>query len=129
MATALSALANASAVLQVPSSGTVTDPNTGNVSAAAASVTVSLFLKAESIETRQFPGVDSVEILYNGYALEALDSRVVVGTQGTLTFAGETTMDCEVTGVRLPFGKTGLLGATLNAALGEKIQLVSRSQG
>jgi hypothetical protein len=30
--------------------------------------------------------------------------------------------------VRLPYGKTGLLGGVLNDVLGERIELVARSQ-
>lgn len=128
MASALSALANATAVFHVAGTGVVTDPETGNVSPAGATVTASLFLKAERVEVLRYPGVDTAETLYEGYAIDALDSRIVVGTTGTLTFAGEEAVDCEVKAVRLPYGNTGLLGSTLNSVLGEKLQLVSRGQ-
>lgn len=128
MASALSALSNASATFTVAGAGVVTDPETGNVSPANAAVTVALYLKAERQELVRYPGVDTAETLYDGYALAPLDSRVQIGTTGTLTFAGETPVTCEVKGVRLPYGKTGLLGTTLSAALGERIQLVSRGQ-
>lgn len=128
MTSALSALSNASVTFLVPAAGVVTDPDTGNISPANASVTVALFLRADRVEVLRYPGVDTSEVLYEGYAIEALDSRVTVGTTGTLTFAGETTVPCEVKAVRLPYGKTGTLGAALNAALGERVQLVSRGQ-
>lgn len=128
MTSALSALANATATFQVAGVGVVTDPTTGNVTPATESVTVSLFLKSDKISGSAFPGVEVLETVFDGYCLAALDSRVGVGTEGTVTFAGEGTMACEVTGVRLPYGKTGLLGQTLNAALGERIQLTSREQ-
>lgn len=128
MASALAALANATAVFTVAGTGVVTDPDTGNVSPAQASVTASLFLKAERVEVLRYPGVDTAETLFEGYAVAPLDSRIQVGTVGTLTFAGEPAVDCEVKAVRLPYGKTGLLGATLNSALGERVQLVSRGQ-
>ena len=128
MASALSALANATATFQVAATGVVTDAATGNVLPATESVTVSLFLKSDKISGTSFPGVEIQETVFDGYAMVALDQRIVVGTTGTVNFAGEGAMNCEVTGVRLPYGKTGLLGTTLNAALGERIQLASREQ-
>lgn len=130
MASALSALANATATFVVPTTGVMTDPDTGNVRAATASITVSLFLKAEKISSTPLPGVDVVDTLYEGYAVDpvAFDSRIVVGTEGTIAFAGDTAEECEVMGLRLPYGKTGLLGQTLGAVMGERIQLLARGQ-
>lgn len=130
MASALSALANASATFTVPATGIVTDPETGNVTAATNTVTVSLFLKAEKVSTTALPGVDVVDTLYEGYAVDpvAIDNGVVVGTEGVLTFGTAEPVECEVTALRLPYGDTGLLGATLNAALGERVQLLARGQ-
>lgn len=128
MASALSALANATATFEVAATGVVTDAATGNVLPATETVTVSLFLKSDKISGTSFPGVEIQETVFDGYALSALDERIVVGTTGTVNFAGEGVLTCEVTGVRLPYGKTGLIGATLNASLGERIQLASREQ-
>jgi hypothetical protein len=130
MASALSALANASATFTVPATGVVTDPETGNVTAATNTVTVSLFLKAEKISTTALPGIDVVDTLYEGYAVDpvAFDNGVVVGTEGVLTFGTADPIECEVTALRLPYGDTGLLGVTLNAALGERVQLLARGQ-
>ena len=128
MASALSALANATVTFQVASPGVYTDPATGNVLPATQDVTVSLFLKAESSGTRVFPGVDVLDTIYEGYAVNptAFNSGVVVGTTGTLQFAGEGAVPCEVLELRFNYGKTGLLGEILNTTLGEKIRLVSR---
>lgn len=128
MTSALSALANATATFDVVRAGVTTDVATGNVVPNTEQVVVSLFLKSDRVRGTAFPGIEVQEIVYDGYAIEALDSRIMVGTTGTINFAGEGTVGCEVTGVRIPFGKTGLLGATINAALGERIQLVSREQ-
>lgn len=128
MASALSALANATATFEVAATGVVTDAATGNVLPATETVTVSLFLKSDKISGTSFPGVEIQETVFDGYALSALDERIVVGTTGTVNFADEGVVTCEVTGVRLPYGKTGLIGATLNASLGERIQLASREQ-
>ena len=128
MASALTALSNATATFTVAAAGVVTDATTGNVTPATTSVTVALFLKADQVRGTTFPGVEVSEKVFDGYALTALDSRIQVGTSGTITFAGEAPLPCEVTGVRLPYGKTGLLGSTLNAALGERIQLAAREQ-
>ena len=126
--TALSALANATATFSVAAAGVTTDATTGNVVPAAESVTVQLFLKSDRVRGSAFPGVEIAETVFDGYALAELDDRIVIGTEGTISFAGEGVWDCEVTGVRLPYGKTGLLGATLKTALGERIQLVAREQ-
>lgn len=128
MASALSALSNATATFQVAGAGVVTDPETGNVAPAGATVTVAFFLSAAQTRVLRYPGVDTTETIYEGYAVDALDPRIEVGVTGTLTFAGEQTLDCEVRSLRLPYGKTGLLGSTLNSVLGEKVQLVCRGQ-
>jgi len=128
MASALSALANATATFTVAGTGVVTDPTTGNVTPATETVSVSLFLKADRVRGAGFPGVEIIETVFEGYALDALDPRITLGTEGGVEFAGEGTIPCEVVGLRLPYGATGLLGETLNAALGERIQLVSREQ-
>jgi hypothetical protein len=138
MASALSALANATATFSVAGVGVVTDPETGNVNAAAASVTASFFLRVARVEgvisrlrgTDQFryPGIDTTGLVYEGYAVDALDPRIVVGTTGTLTFAGESPIECEVTELRQPYGNSGLLGEVLTSALGERIQLLAVGQ-
>jgi hypothetical protein len=128
MASALAALSNASATFTVAGAGVVTDASTGNVTPAAASITVALFLKADRVRGVSFPGVDIQEVVYDGYCLAALDSRIVPGVRGVLSFAGEAAVECEVMSVRLPYGKTGLLGGVLNDVLGERIELVARSQ-
>jgi len=128
MATALSALSNATATFKVAATGVVTDPVTGNVKPAEASVQVELFLKANRQSGVAFPGVEVAETLFEGYALDALDVRIAEGTGGTLTFAGEAALSVEVVSLRLPYGKTGLLGTTLNTALGERIILKTQEQ-
>lgn len=128
MATALSALANASATFQVAGQGVVTDVETGNVVAAVETVTVTLFLKGDRVQATPLPGVDVVDAVYEGYATEALDARILVGTKGTLTFGTEEAVDCEITALRLPYGDTGLIGPVLNSSLGERIVLVARGQ-
>ena len=128
MTSALSALASATATFDVVRAGVTTDVATGNVVPNTEQVVVSLFLKSDRVRGTAFPGIEVQEIVYDGYAIEALDSRIMVGTTGTINFAGEGTVGCEVTGVRLPYGKAGLIGATLNASLGERIQLASREQ-
>ena len=128
MATALSALSNAQATFNVAATGVVTDPVTGNVLPAEETVQVQLFLKANKQAGVGFPGVEIVETMFEGYALSVLDARITEGTSGTLTFAGEDALEVEVVSLRLPYGKTGLLGATLNAALGEAVVLRTREQ-
>lgn len=128
MASALNALSNAQATFNVAATGVVTDPLTGNVTPAVEAVQVALFLKGGRQAGVGLPGVEIVETLFEGYALAALDARITEGTTGTLTFAGEGALSVEVVSLRLPYGKTGLLGATLNAALGEAVVLRTREQ-
>lgn len=131
MTSALSALANASATFTVPaldSADNLVDPATGNVYAATVSVTHSLYLKAETIETRRLPGIDLIETIYEGYSISDLDDRIIVGTEGTIAFGGADAVDCKVTALALPYGKTGLLGSVLGAVLGVKIQLIANGQ-
>jgi len=53
---------------------------------------------------------------------------VVIGTAGVLTFAGEGAVDCEVLELWMAYGSTGIIGATLQTALGDRIRLVARGQ-
>lgn len=129
MASALTALANATITLAVPGTGVVTDPDTGNVRVLEDSVTFSCYLKADRMRGFEFPGVEVLQTTFDGYALDAVDSRVKVGTEGTILFGNDEVMKCEVTGLRMPFGETGLLGSTLTSALGTRIQLIARDSG
>lgn len=130
MASALSALANATATFTVPATGVYTDPATGNVLPATSTSTVSLFLKATTVNEVIYPGVDQITTIYEGYAVNptALPAGVTMQSTGTLTFAGEAPVPCEVLALRTPYGKTGLLGDVLNSTLGETIKLVARKQ-
>lgn len=131
MASALAALKNATVTFFVATSGVVTDPDTGNVSAAVTSVSVDCYLKAQTVDYTPFPGVDTTEVVYEGYAVspQSLPPEVLVGTRGSLVFGQEAAVDCEVLELRLPYGTTGLLGETLSKALGERLRLVARGQG
>lgn len=128
MTSALAALANATATFQVATEFLVTDPDTGNVYPRTESVEARLFLKASPVKTMGFPGMEVAQVVYDGYAVDPLDERIVQGTRGILYFAGTENVDFEVTGLRMPYGKTGLLGATLAASLGERIELTAYNQ-
>lgn len=130
MASALSAVANATAVFTVASVGVYTDPATGNVLPAEKQVEVSLFLKATTVNEVVYPGVNQTTTIYEGYAVSptAFDPAIGVLSTGTLTFAGETPVPFEVLSLRTPYGKTGLIGSILNSTLGESIKLVARGQ-
>lgn len=126
---ALQALENAVLTFVVPAAGTTVDPETGNVVANTATIECAAFLKAESVAEATYPGVSVVSTLYEGYITSgALDSRVGVGTEGEVEFAGAAAVECEVLEARLPYGTTGLLGEVLTGALGSKVRLVSRNQ-
>lgn len=130
MASALAALANATATFQVAGTGVMTDPETGNVVPVPSSVAVSLFLKADPREARQFPGVNVIETVYSGYAVNPanLDAKIRTGTQGTVTFSNGDAVDCEVVSVRAPYGNQGIIGEVLCSALGDSIVLRSADQ-
>lgn len=130
MASALSALANATATLTLPTTGTVTDPVTGNIRAATETVTISLYLRQGAMSPTDLPGINIEGEAFDGYAINpsALDARVQTGTTGTLAFAGQAAMACEVVECRTPFGSSGLIGSNLQAVLGDHIRLIRYRQ-
>lgn len=130
MASAFQALQNATATFVVAGQGVVTDPATGNVKPVEMEIAVDLWLKANRVTMAGYPGVEIVDTIYDGYAVDPaeLDQRVGVGTKGVLEFGGEDGVECEVTAVRVPYGKTGVLGEVLEAALGTPVQLIARGQ-
>lgn len=125
MTSALATLANATAVFTLPTVGTFTDPTTGNVVPASETVTVSLYLRQGTTNGAGFPGVDTEVETFDGYAVspQALDARIKPGIRGTLNFAGQGSIDCEVINSRFPYGSTGTIGSTLQQVLGDKIRL------
>jgi hypothetical protein len=131
MTSALAALANATATFTVPTVGTMTDPVTGNIAPATEAVTVSLYLRQAGTNSSGFPGVDTEVETYEGYAVspQALDARIKAGITGTLNFAGQGAIECEVINGRFPYGSTGLIGSTLQQVLGDKIRLARYVQG
>ena len=131
MASALQALANAVATFSLATVGTITDETTGNVLPLTEEVTVSLYLRQGSRNGSGFPGVDTDSITFEGYAVspQALDARIRPGVTGTLAFAGQAAIRCEVLQERFPYGSTGLIGGTLQTVLGDRIRLASYSDG
>ena len=130
MTSALSALANATAVFTLPTVGVTTDPDTGNVLPAEETATVTLYLRQGSPQSAGLEGVDAETIVMEGYAVEpqALDARIRPGTRGTVTMSGRE-MVCEVLQERFPYGSTGLLGSTLQTILGDRIRLAAYLYG
>jgi hypothetical protein len=130
MTSALSALANATAVFTLPTVGVITDPDTGNVLPAEETTTVTLYLRQGSPQAANLQGVDADTITMEGYAVEpqALDVRIRPGTRGTVTM-GDREMSCEVLQERFPYGNTGLLGTTLQTILGDRIRLAAYLYG
>jgi hypothetical protein len=125
MTSALTALANANASFEVATPHVVTDPDTANVTPLYEVVSTQLFVKASPIKTMGYPGLEVAQIVFDGYALDPLDPRVVVGTRGTLVFGDMPPCQVEVTGLRTPYGSTGLLGSTLASVLGDRIELTA----
>ena len=115
---------------EVPAAGTVVEPDTGNVVANTETNQVGAYLKGENVAEATYPGVNVISTLYEGYVTSGtLHAGVRVGSTGTLVFAGQAPVECEVLEVRLPYGESGLLGTVLTKAIGTKIKLVSRSTG
>lgn len=131
MTTALAALANATATFQLPTVGTTTDPDTGNILPAMEDVTVTLYLRQGGRSPANFPGVDTDSITFEGYAIspQALDARIRPGVTGTLAFAGQAAVRCQVLQERYPFGSSGLLGRTLQSIVGDRIRLATYVDG
>ena len=131
MTSALSALANATAILNLPTIGTMTDPTTGNVVPATESVTVALYLRQGSTNGSNLPGVDADVEVFEGYAVspQALDARIKPGITGTINFASQGSVPCEVINTRFPYGSTGLVGSTIQQVLGDRIRLARYVQG
>jgi hypothetical protein len=125
MTSALAGLANATATFNVATVGTTTDPDTGNVLPNTEAVTVSLYLRQGGVSTTDLPGVDADTQVFDGYAVspQALDARIKPGTVGTLNFAGQGAMPCEVLQARFPYGSTGTIGSTLQQVLGDKLRI------
>ena len=126
MPSALAILENASAVFTVPTAGVVTDPATGNVSPATTTITVGLYLRQGGITEADLQGVQVDAESFEGYAIDpqVLDARITAGTQGILTFSSDAPASCSVLQARYPYGTTGILGATLQDALGDRIRIV-----
>lgn len=125
MASALTSLANASAVFTVPTVGTTTDATTGNVVPNTETITVSLYLRQSTTNASNLPGVDTDVEVFEGYAIspQALDARIKVGISGTLNFASQGALPCEILNARFPYGTTGTIGSTLQSVLGDKIRI------
>lgn len=127
MASALTALKNATVVFTVADAGTTVDPDTGNVTANTTTISYELFLrKSGGNSERNQPGVDVINTAYEGYCIspQALDPRIRQGTAAKLTFSADSEEDCTVDDLRFNYGTTGLLGSTLQQVLGDKIRLV-----
>lgn len=126
MASALAALANASVSLTVPTSGTTTDADTGNIVPVTETLTYSVFLRSAAPAVDELPGINAETTVYEGYCVspQVLNSRVVVGTTGTLNFSGQGSWVCQVLRARHEYGTTGVIGETLQGALGDRIRLV-----
>lgn len=131
MTSALAALANATATFTLATVGTTIDPDTGNVLPQTEAVTVSLYLRQGSRNGAGFPGVDTDTVTFEGYAIspQALDARIRPGVVGTLAFAGQPAIRCEVLQERYPYGSTGLLGSTLQTIIGDRIRLATYVEG
>lgn len=128
VASALKALENATITFTVPAAGVTTDAATGNVQANTTTNQVGAYLRGENVAEAAYPGVNVISTLFEGYVTSGtLDAGVKVGTTGSLVFAGQAAVDCEVLEARLPYGATGLLGQTLTSVLGPKLRLVSRT--
>jgi hypothetical protein len=131
MTSALTAVANASCAFYLPAAGTTVDATTGNVLPASETVTYSLYLRQGSRSGAGFPGVDTDTVTFEGYAVspQALDARIRPGVRGSLTFAGQAAVRCEVIQERFPYGSAGLLGSTLQSILGDRVRITTYVDG
>mgnify|MGYP003646688123 CR=1 FL=1 len=129
MASALTALANASLVLTLPAAGTTTDAATGNVISNTTTQTLSAYLKQSQPITTDFDGVDVEGDVFEGYFTSGDPSSLVSrGTIGTLAFGGQAAQRCIVLDLDYPYGATGLVGSTLRSALGASVRVIRYQQ-
>lgn len=130
MPSALSAVANAVAEFDVATTGTLVDQTTGNVLPRTETVSVSCYLRQGSPAVTDLAGVNVAGDTFTGYAIspQALDARIVPGTQGTLTFAGQSPARCVVAEARGAYGSSGLIGSTLQSVLGDGLLLIRYRQ-
>lgn len=124
---ALFPLVNAVADFTVASNRIVTDPETGNVSPGDETLTYKCFLKAVNVDPEVYPGVNVNSLIYEGYVVDpqALDSRIKVGTRGSLAFGSADGVAFQVLRARLGYGDEGALGGRLSEVLGTKITLMA----
>jgi hypothetical protein len=75
--------------------------------------------------SEQLPGIDTSESIFEGYCVDpqALAAGIGEGTLGVINFAGQGAYECKVLRTRHEYGSEGLLGKTLQAALGDKIRV------
>ena len=130
MASALSSLANATALLQVPVAGTIEDPDTGNISANMEEIPITLYLRQGGATPQDLRGVQVDGDFFDGYAIapQILDLRVQPGTQGTLSFGSDPPLPCTVASARFAYGNQGVIGSTLQSVLGDKIRITRYRQ-
>lgn len=131
MTSALTALANATAVFDLPITGTQTDAY-GNIIPNTEQVTVSLYLRQGTLQPTDLEGsgINAVSDVFEGYAVnpQALDARIKAGVRGRITFSADGAQNCAVAQARFPYGATSLLGSTLQQVLGDKIRIVRYGQ-
>lgn len=125
MPSALASLANATITLTVPTAGTVTDADTGNILPATTEISYAVYVQASRPRLDELPGINAITTVYQGYCVnpQVLDAGVVAGTTGTLNFSGQGPQRCRVLNARRPFGTTGVIGTALQGALGDRIEI------
>lgn len=123
MASPFTVVENATATFALPADGVTTD-SLGNVIPATTSYEVDLFLKASPQTVNDLPGIEPTTTVLEGYAVDpmALDSRIVKGTTGTISWQGQT-WSFDVAGVNERYGITGFIATTLTAYRGDDLRL------
>lgn len=117
-------LKNAEATFTIAGSGTETDPVTGNVRPAAATVSYSLYLReANRAGETARPGTNNYTALWDGYVVNpsSLDSRIRPGTPGTLKVGDAPARSCVVRDAKYAYGSIGIPGSVLSKVLGDSI--------
>lgn len=123
MASTLNAYSNGALTFKLPTSGTITDPYTGNVTANTSSAVHRVFVAEAGSSTQvNFAGVDVRTSRFEGYATdpELLSDDVTEGMTGTLQIDDGATYEVTLLGARSAYGRKGI-GAILESSLGHSL--------
>jgi len=130
MASPLADFANGGLTFALPSSGTTTDPSTGNVTANTAVVSYRVFASETGASLGQnFAGVDIRMSRFDGWLTTPItfSDLVVEGMTGTLAIDSGSTYDVTLVAARGAYGRKGI-GQIIEEVMGHQFILDATKQ-